>query len=99
MEVPGAEPCWTDLMTTDLNVAAQFYSNLFGWEINLNEEDIAEGYVDVFLDGKLVTGFVLNDPAVACTDVWSTYLNVADIQAASYSVKMHGGSIYRLFDF
>src|SRR4051794_21060124 len=54
--VPGT-PCWVDLGTPDVEGAARFYGELFGWEVP-ERPDSAEmgGYRRVIKDGKDVAG-------------------------------------------
>ena len=92
-EPPAAEPCWVDLMTSDRRAAVEFYGSLFGWEAALESQHLP-AVLDIELNGHLITGFLENDHQPKFPDVWTTYLNVADIHAATFAVKMHGGTIY-----
>lgn len=91
---PRAEPCWVDLLTSDLDGAIEFYAQLFNWDISEDPEDRERGYLPARLDGQPVTGLVLNDQDSAAHDAWTTYLNVADIHAAMFATKLHGGQRY-----
>ncbi|GAA1407117.1 hypothetical protein AUR04nite_04130 [Glutamicibacter uratoxydans] len=91
-EPPAAEPCWVDLLTSDVERAIEFYGALFGWEPS--EKSRNSAVVEMRLDGKPVTGLLHNDQVHQLADVWTTYLNVADIHAAVFSVQMHGGVVY-----
>lgn len=91
---PRAEPCWVDLLTSDMEGSTQFYGQLFGWEVRHDEETRDEGYAEVYLNGEMVTGFIANDPDSEVQDAWTTYLNVTDVHAAAYATKMHGGKVY-----
>ncbi|WP_417366507.1 VOC family protein [Glutamicibacter arilaitensis] len=91
---PRAEPCWVDLLTSDVDGASKFYSELFGWEMRQDEELRDQGYAEVYLDGQMVTDFIANDPDSEVPDAWTTYLNVTDVHAAVYATKLHGGSVY-----
>lgn len=91
---PRAEPCWVDLLTSDMEGSAQFYAQLFGWEMRRNAPDTDEGYAEVYLNGSMVTDFIANDPDSEVPDCWTTYLNVTDVHAAAYATKLHGGKVY-----
>lgn len=71
--------------------SARFYYGLFGWEVRAAGNN---GYAEVQLGGKPVTGFIGNEPDSGAADVWTTYLNVADVHAAAYSTRMHGGKVH-----
>ncbi|UXN32810.1 VOC family protein [Glutamicibacter sp. M10] len=91
---PRAEPCWVDLLTSDIDGAIEFYSELFGWKIHDDPQTRSDGYLPVTLDDQPVTGLVLNDQDSAAPDAWTTYLNVADIHAAVFAAHLHGGQRY-----
>lgn len=91
---PRAEPCWADLLTSDLGGAVEFYSRLFGWRFDDGAEARAEGYLPAYLDDQLVSGLVRNDRDSGALDVWTTYLNVADVHAAAFAARLHGGKIH-----
>ncbi len=91
-ETPAGEPCWVDLLTSDVEQAIEFYGALFGWKPA--EGSRTAPVVEMRLEGKAVTGFLHNDRPQQLDDVWTTYLNVTDVHAAVYSVKLHGGTVY-----
>lgn len=91
---PRAEPCWVDLITSDVQGAARFYTKLFGWEVRQEAPSDDEGFAEVYLDGAMVTDFIANDPDSEVDDAWTTYLNVTDVHAAAYATKLHGGKVY-----
>src|SRR5260221_11910062 len=58
MEVERYEPgipCWVDLGTSDIAKGAEFYSALFGWDIELGGEEIG-GYPSAPPRGEPVGG-------------------------------------------
>ncbi|MGQ3383517.1 VOC family protein [Glutamicibacter sp. TV12E] len=89
---PRAEPCWADLLTSDLDGAIEFYSRLFGWQYDAQYR--SDGYLVALLDCEPVSGLVANDPEFQAPDAWTTYLNVADIHSAMFATKLHGGKSY-----
>jgi predicted enzyme related to lactoylglutathione lyase len=45
-------------MTSDVDVARRFYSNLFGWEYQTGDEEKYGGYVTARKNGKSVAGIM-----------------------------------------
>jgi uncharacterized protein len=75
---PAGTPCWVDLGTDDEATALSFYGRLFGWTGGL-------------LNGRRVAGIgpvAVNRPAG-----WTTYLAVADADAAAGRVSAAGGRV------
>lgn len=83
-----------DLLASDVDAAIEFYSRLFGWEFLDDPHARSQGYIPALLDGEPVSGVVANDPDSDAPDAWTTYLNVADIHAAMFATKLHGGKGY-----
>ncbi|MGM0931260.1 MAG: VOC family protein [Actinomycetota bacterium] len=89
---PGA-PCWVDLMTSDPEKAKQFYTELFGWTYEVGDQEKYGGYTMAFKDGQAVAGIMPNQDS-GYPDVWSTYLRVEDIDAATRAAEAHGGQVH-----
>ena len=89
---PGT-PSWVDLSTADLDAAMEFYGGLFGWDFP--EPENAEqtgGYRQAMLRGKPVAGLMpLMQPQQPVA--WSTYVSVADADAATAQVREAGGTV------
>ncbi|HTW97543.1 MAG TPA: VOC family protein [Acidimicrobiales bacterium] len=87
---PGT-PCWVDLASRDVEAAAGFYAGLFGWEIQELGPD-AGGYRMASKNGKLAAGLgpVMNEGQPAA---WSTYICVADADAAVASASQAGAQV------
>jgi uncharacterized protein len=89
---PGT-PCWVDLSTPDVEAAAAFYGELFGWEVpELPNSAEMGGYRRAKKNGKDVAGMVSlmqegQPPA------WSTYIAVADANATMDAVREAGGQV------
>lgn len=85
---PGT-PSWVDI-GTDVDAAVPFYTGLFGWTAqSLGEE--AGGYGFFLKDGKQAAGFgPQQNPG---PPVWSTYVTVADAEAAATAVTTAGGTV------
>jgi hypothetical protein len=90
-------PSWVDLATPDPDAAKAFYGALFGWEFEARPTD-TEGvdYTMAVKDGSNVAGMMQLMPEMAAAGmppVWSTYINVADLDAAVARVAPAGGDV------
>ena len=75
---PGAVT-WNELMTTDTNQAARFYSQLFGWEAQSNPMPDASMYTIFSKDGEQVAGMMAKPENLAqVPSHWMAYFDVAD---------------------
>ncbi|HET9676050.1 MAG TPA: VOC family protein [Solirubrobacterales bacterium] len=90
--VPGT-PCWVDLGTPDVDAAASFYGELFGWEVP-ERPDSGEmgGYRRAELRGKDVAGMM---PLMqeGQPPAWSTYVSVDDADAIGRAIQENGGTM------
>ena len=77
---PLGAPVWTDLATSDLARAQDFYRSVFGWDYENPGPDYG-GYHNARRDGHYVGGLMAGDPAWNAPDAWTVYLHTADIQA------------------
>lgn len=89
---PGI-PCWVDLATPDIEAAAGFYSDVFGWDVP-EQPNSAEmgGYRRATKGGKDVAGMM---PLMqeGQPPAWSTYVSVADADATAKAVADAGGTV------
>lgn len=87
-------PCWVDTSQPDPDAAAQFYSGLFGWEI----EDVMPPEADVkYFMGRIrggdvagIGGIMEGAPPMA---TWNTYIWVDDADATAAKVRDAGGAV------
>lgn len=86
---PGT-PCWVDLGTPDVEAAAAFYGGLFGWGCEPGPPD-AGGYRMCMLDGRPVAG--LGPATDEGRPYWTTYVSVADANAAADAVTAASGRV------
>src|SRR4051812_15786569 len=84
--MPGV-PCWVDTWQGDGDTAAGFYTGLFGWEAARGD-----GYSMFRLRGRDVAG--LGGGAIEPA-AWTTYMQVADADAAVRRVTGAGGGVLR----
>ena len=85
-------PCWTDVTSTDLPRAVEFYTALFGWDAEVAEEPEAGGYTMFKLDGKNVAaGSPPQQEGIPSH--WTTYLASDDVDATAAKVREAGGTV------
>ncbi|MFC5722180.1 VOC family protein [Streptomyces gamaensis] len=94
---PGT-PCWVDLMVPEQQAALDFYRDLFGWQGQVGPPETG-GYAVCELNGRPVAGIMSamnpdgSAPEPAPPTVWTTYLAVADADAASRAITAAGGKV------
>ncbi len=86
---PAGAPCWIDLFTNDVDAAHRFYTELFGWTVDVAEE--FGGYATFSRDGVAVAGCMGNSDPEHPADFWSVYLDTPDIAATSAKALEAGG--------
>jgi len=95
-EYRNGEFCWIDLMAHDMEGAADFYPKLFGWSCNRMDTEGGPPYAQFELDGKSVCGLgqMPDDmKSQGIPPIWSSYINVDDIEATLAKVTELGGQI------
>ncbi|MFD9739520.1 VOC family protein [Umezawaea sp. NPDC059074] len=83
-------PCWADL-GADVDKAREFYSALFGWEVE-QLEPVEMGYWSAKLGGRNVVGLGVQQDT-SQPPSWTTYLATADVEATAAKVVNAGGQI------
>jgi predicted enzyme related to lactoylglutathione lyase len=87
-------PSWVDLGAPDVDVAAEFYGALFGWEATpaTDPPEASGGYRIFSLRGKRVGGVA---PLMAPDQppAWTTYIAVDDADAVVAKVVKQGGLV------
>jgi predicted enzyme related to lactoylglutathione lyase len=91
---PGMPGCvsWHELLTSDLDKAFAFYSELFGWK-KAHARSGPEGTYQNFAIGTETVGAMTVKPADWPHALWFYYINVAGIDAAAERVRSHGGKV------
>ena len=87
---------WCELLTTDVEGAKKFYSELFGWTMEPVTNAANEGmqYNLVKVDGTEIGGIMAVPPhAQGMPPCWGTYVTVDDVDAAAAKVRELGGDI------
>jgi len=88
---PPGTPMWVDVSSPDVEAAARFYGQLFGWDA----EDLGEqaGHYTMFRkNGKMVAaGSPLQEGAGPAS--WTTYVGTSDAAETARSVSEAGGQV------
>jgi predicted enzyme related to lactoylglutathione lyase len=86
------KPAWVDLTSKDPAAARDFYSRLFGWNVEVNPDPQYGGYGLAKIDGKDAAGIggaMTPDQPSA----WSVYIGTDDIDGLSKRVTDAGGTV------
>lgn len=87
---------WVGLATTDAAAAKAFYSGLFGWEMEDNDAGAGAVYTTCRIGGDAVCGLFEMSADMRATGVppnWTSYVTVADADAAAARAKELGGGV------
>ncbi len=88
---PGT-PMWIDVASPNLDASKQFYSQVFGWEVNVVPDPAAGGYAFFEMRGKMIGGlgptFGPDQPPA-----WSMYARTPDVDATAQTVRDSGGQV------
>jgi hypothetical protein len=82
---------WRDLMTTDQDRAQAFYTQLFGWTVQLMPVEGAEPYRMLHGTNGAFGGITPLDPAHGTPSHWVSYITVDDVDAATARALNLGG--------
>jgi hypothetical protein len=84
---------WFELMTTDVDGAKKFYSNLFGWDTE--EMPMADMKYTIVKVGEEGLGGIMSIPpkAEGSPPNWGVYVTVDDVDATAGKVEELGGKI------
>ncbi|HEU4691702.1 MAG TPA: VOC family protein, partial [Vicinamibacterales bacterium] len=86
---------WTELYTTDADVARKFYSEVFGWQPSETMDMGPMGKYHMFNRPHGMIGGMMNKPPemAQVPPNWQIYFRVPDINAAVERIKANGGQI------
>jgi len=84
---------WYDLMTTDLDTAAGFYTKLFGWTLKDVDMGSFGTYSMIHVGDTGIGGMVRLDPSHGMPSHWMAYATVADVDAAARRAEELGGQV------
>lgn len=90
---PVGAPIWADLMSSDPAAAADFYRQIFGWEVEAPPREEFGGYQNFVVNGHRVAGLSpVMDPS-APANVWSVYLHTANPADTAKAAEKAGGTV------
>jgi predicted enzyme related to lactoylglutathione lyase len=91
--IPGV-PCWVDTTQPDPEAAADFYGELFGWEMeDVMPADAPVRYYIARLRGGDVAAVGSPAPGGPQTAAWNTYVWVSDADETAERVRDAGGTV------
>lgn len=83
---------WNELMTTDIDGAKAFYSELFNWELEESQGDMP--YTMGIVKGQQVAGLMQNPPeAAGMPATWGGYVTVDDVEASAKQAVSLGAKV------
>jgi predicted enzyme related to lactoylglutathione lyase len=83
---------WVDLATSDPAAAQKFYSELFGWRMDVSDDPQYGGYAMGMIGDVGAAGIGgKQDPSQPT--VWSLYIGTDDIDALAQKIKDNGGNV------
>lgn len=87
-------PSWVELSTPDQKGGAQFYAELFGWEIEESPVDEQTVYLQGKIGDSRIAGIMGQMPELAGHPAfWGVYLAVDDVDAVTARVEPAGGKV------
>lgn len=87
---PG-EVVFADLVTTDVDRAARFYTAVFGWAVRESDD---RGYLELVHEGELIGAIAEFEEEVDPGSArWLPSVSVRDVDAAARSAEAMGGSV------
>jgi predicted enzyme related to lactoylglutathione lyase len=86
------KPVWVDLSSTDAGASRDFYSKLFGWNVEVNPDPQYGEYGLAKIDGKDVAG-IGGQIAPGAPTTWNLYIGTDDAEKLAQDVKSAGGTV------
>ncbi|NNE94058.1 MAG: VOC family protein [Verrucomicrobiales bacterium] len=97
-QTPG-KFCWNELISTDSGASKQFYSNLFGWEVD--DMDMGDFTYSMFKtpgapDGpEGMAAGLMQAPMEGIPSHWLSYVLVEDVEATLEKAKSLGATVVK----
>lgn len=82
---------WVDVTSSDFEASAEFYSKMFGWQIDRGPEEFG-GYAMAVVKGRMVAG-VTPSMSPETPPFWSTYVDVESADETTAKALAAGGSV------
>jgi predicted enzyme related to lactoylglutathione lyase len=87
--------CWADLSTSNQARAAQFYSDLFGWQMMKEDEDPDHNYWHIKNGEEFIGGIPpASHHQPGAPAHWLAYFTVSDCDATAAAAKNLGAKLY-----
>lgn len=86
------KPAWVDLSSSDPAASREFYSKLFGWQVEVDPDPQYGGYALARIGGRDVAGIGPKMMPEAPT-AWMAYIGTDDADALADRVKAAGGNV------
>jgi predicted enzyme related to lactoylglutathione lyase len=90
-------PVWHQLTTRDFPRAVDFYTTVFGWQIQVESDTPEFRYSNAIFDGEPLLG-VMDGSAFLPEgepSTWTIFLGVEDVDKTVELITEHGGSVVR----
>jgi uncharacterized protein len=87
------KPAWVDLSTTDAAAARDFYSKLFGWNLEVAEDPQYGGYATAKVGDQSAAGIGPKQEGDPSPATWALYIGTEDVDALATKVQGAGGSV------
>ena len=88
----ASKPAWVDLSSSDPGAAREYYSKLFGWQVEVSPDPQYGGYGIAKIDGKDVAGIGPKQAPDAPT-AWALYIGTPDAEELAKMVEAAGGKV------
>src|SRR5215211_7992156 len=85
-------PVWVDLASADAEGSRDFYSKLFGWQVEVNPDPQYGGYGLAKVGGRDAAG-VGPSQTPGMPTAWSFYIGTDDAEATAKAVEAAGGKV------
>ncbi|MDQ3937929.1 MAG: VOC family protein [Chloroflexota bacterium] len=85
-------PAWVDLATPDADASREFYSKLFGWEMDVSDDPQYGGYATGKIGDRNAAGIGPKQSEQQPT-AWSLYIGTDDADALARQVTEAGGTV------
>jgi len=86
------KPVWVDLSSADAEASRDFYTKLFGWNVEVNPDPQYGGYGLAKIDGNDAAGIGPQMTPGAPT-TWNIYIGTDDVDKLAQDVSAAGGTV------
>ncbi len=97
-EVKNGQVAWNDLVTSDIDAAKAFYTQLFGWGLDSMDMGPLGKYWLFTLGEKQVGGAMAYPPGESAPPMWMTHFQVADCDEAVSKAQSLGARVLKPAD-